>query len=207
MYHILSQYFKLILVWGILFAVIAGGVSFLFPKQYSAESQVLIISRDRSGVDPYTQAKSAERIGESLAQIMKTTDFYNKVMGNATSSATFFDKSIWQALDERGQRKKWEKDVLGEVVTGASLLKITVYADTPDEALRFSGAVTKTLVDRGWEYVSGDVIIKPIDDSLVSDLPARPNMIVNAGIGFWVGVVLSSLWIARYKKHKLFRSI
>lgn len=207
MYHILSQYFKLIMVWGILFAIVAGGVSLLFPKQYSAESQVLIISRDRSGVDPYTQAKSAERIGESLAQIMKTTDFYNKVLNSSPSSTAVFDKRVWQELSERDQRKKWEKDVVGEVVTGASLLKITVYADTPEEALRFSGAVTKTLVDRGWEYVSGDVVIKPVDDALVSDFPARPNMVVNAGIGFWVGVVLSSLWVARYKKHKLFRSI
>jgi capsular polysaccharide biosynthesis protein len=205
MYHLLTQYFKLIIIWGVVFAILAGGVSFLFKKQYSAESAVLLISRDRTGVDPYTQAKSAERIGESLAQIMKTTDFYTKVMNIATSSDSMFDKTSWQLLSERDQRKKWEKDVLGEIIAGQSLLKITVFADTKDEALGFSRAVTKTLVDRGWEYVSGDVVIKPVDDALVSDFPARPNIVFHSGVGFWVGFVLSSLWVVRYKKHKLFK--
>ena len=207
MYHLLSQYFKLIIVWGIIFAIIAGGISFFLPRQYSAESRVLLISHDRSGVDPYTQAKSAERIGENLAQIMKTTDFYSKVMSKATSTLKTFDKQQWQALSDREQRKKWQKDVVAETVPGASILKITVYTDSKEEALLFSQAVTKTVVDNSWEYVSGDVIIKPIDNSLVSDLPARPNSVVHTGVGFWVGVVLSSLWIARYKKHKLFKTI
>ena len=70
---------KLILTWAIIFGVLSGVVSLVFPKQYSADSQVLIISRDRTGVDPYTQAKSAERIGQNLVQIMKTADFYSKV--------------------------------------------------------------------------------------------------------------------------------
>jgi hypothetical protein len=78
MAHLFSYYFRNILIWGILMMIVFTGVSLLFPRQYSAESKVLLISRDRSGVDPYTQAKSAERIGADLAQVMPTVDFYSK---------------------------------------------------------------------------------------------------------------------------------
>ena len=203
MLYAFQEHFKLIILWGIIMALLFGGISLLFPKQYSAETRVLIISRDRSGVDPYTQAKSSERIGENISQLMKTTDFYNKVMSSSTIN---FDTTLWQNLDERKRREKWEKDVVGAMIYGGSLLQITVYADTKEQAEAFSEVVTKKVVDHGWEYVGGDVFFKQVDNPLVSRLPARPNLIVNSGIGFWVGLVLSGLWIVRYKKHAPFRA-
>lgn len=204
MLYAFQQHFKLIFIWGIIMALLFGGVSLLFPKQYSAQTSVLIISRDRSGVDPYTQAKSAERIGENLAQIMRTTDFFRKVMSSSTTIP--FNREAWLNLEERERRIKWQNDVVGQVVSGGGLLQIIVYADDKEQALSFSEAVTKTLVEHGWEYVGGDVVFKLVDTSLVSRLPARPNIVVNTGIGFWVGVVLSGLWLVRYKKHAPFRS-
>jgi capsular polysaccharide biosynthesis protein len=200
------QHFKLLLVWGFIIGLIFGGASLFFPKQYSAKTSVLIISRDRTGIDPYTQAKSAERIGENLSRLMKTTDFYNKVISASSTYAAKLDKSVWAQLSEKELRTKWEKDVIGSMVSGGSLLEITVYADTTEQAYYFSNVVTETLIDRGWEYVGGDVAFKQVDSPLVSTLPARPNLIVNTAIGFWVGIVLSGLWISRYKKHATFKS-
>ncbi len=197
MLAILLKQSRLIIMWGILIALISVGVSFIFPKQYSAVSRVIIISRDKTGVDPYTQAKAAERVGQDLAQIMKTTDFYGKV---ASESPDVFSGSEWKNLSDRDSRKKWQKDVQAQMVYGASLLEVTAYALGQEKALALSAAVTKTLVAHGWEYSGGDVAIKQVDSSLVSRLPARPNFIVNAGIGFLVGGFLAALWVVRYRK-------
>lgn len=197
MVHVLAERFKLIFVWGVLMAVLFTGVSLLFPRQYRSDSSVLLISRTQAGVDPYTQAKSAERIGENIAQLMRTSDFYEKVVESKVEN---FDPSPWKDLAERDRRKKWQQDVVGQVQYGASILNIQVYADTTDAALAFGEAVTKTVVDHGWEYVGGDVIFKEVDAPLVGKFPARPNFIVNAGIGFWVGVVLSGLWVISYRR-------
>jgi hypothetical protein len=124
---------------------------------------------------------------------------------SALSILSKINKTFLVYLPERGG--SLTEGLLGAIIAGQSLLKITVFADTKDEALGFSRAVTKTLVDRGWEYVSGDVVIKPVDDALVSDFPARPNIVFHSGVGFWVGFVLSSLWVVRYKKHKLFKAL
>lgn len=201
MFHALQRNSRLIFTWGLVFAVLSAAVSLLFPKQYMATSQVLIISRDRAGVDPYTQARSAERIGANLAQVMNTTDFYNKVMA---SNFTIFDREPWRTLTDRDQRKKWSKDVRANMVYGASLMNITVYSYSPAEAVNLSHAITQTLASQGWEYLGGDVAIKAISNPLASRWIGRPNILVNGGVGFLIGVLICSLWVLRYKRNHLF---
>jgi len=70
---------KILLALGFVTAVLAAGATFLFPLEYRADASVLIISKSRYGVDPYTVVKSAERVGENIAQIISTDDFYDKV--------------------------------------------------------------------------------------------------------------------------------
>ena len=201
MLETLAKHFRVIVVWALLVGVTALLVSLLFPKQYSAESQVLIISRDRSGVDPYTQAKSAERIGENLAGVMQTDDFYQKVLESANAT---FDKEPWQKLSDRARRNKWQKDVTSEMVYNTGLLKIVVYSDSKENARAFSTAVTETVASRGWEYVGGDVALKAVNRPLVSNWQARPNLVTNAAVGFLIGGMIASLWVVRYRKHSVF---
>lgn len=197
MFEMLFRHAKVILTWGVLVAVLSAAISLLFPWQYSAESQVLIISRDRTGVDPYTQSRAAERIGENLAQVMQTGDFMDKVM--SATSATF-DKSQWQNLTDRKLRKKWQKDVVGEMMYGTSLMKVTVYSKK-DDAIALAAAVTDTLVVHGWEYVGGDVAIKTVNPPILSMWIARPNILLNTVVGFFAGLILASAWVVKSKKH------
>jgi len=203
MLSVLARHLKLLSVWGLVTAIIAAGVSLLFPLQYSAVSRVLIISNSQSGVDPYTQSKAAERVGANLAEVMQTSDFFSKVM----ESTVTFNKDSWKKLTDRAARKKWQKDVRPESVYGTSLLKITVYSGTQDEAIAFSNAVTQTVASRGWEYVGGNVVLKQVDNPLVSRLPTRPNIVVNAIAGFFIGAFLSGLWLVWYKKHTWFNKV
>lgn len=196
MFELLYRHTKLILSWGILIALLSAAISLLFPWQYSAESQVLIISRDRTGVDPYTQSKAAERIGENLTQVMKTGDFMMKVM----SGDSKFDKKYWTNLSQRDQRKKWQKQVIGEMVYGTSLMKITVYSGKND-VMPLASAVTEAVASQGWEYIGGDVAIKTVNEPMVSRWIAKPNIILNFAVGFLVGIILSSAWVVKTKRH------
>lgn len=197
MFHLLQKHLKFIIGWGVVFALLSLLVSFFFPPYYSATTQVLIISRDRSGVDPYTQVKSAERIGENLAQVMRTTDFMAKVM---SSGAANFDKTRWEGLSDRKLRKQWQRDVEGSMSYGSSLLNIKVYSRSQDDAKNLAAVVTETISSRGWEYVGGDIAIKIVNNPLVSRFPARPDYPTNAVVGFILGALLSSWWAVTYKK-------
>jgi len=76
---LLTKRWKLIVAVGLIFSVASLGVTMLFPLEYRADAEVFIISKSRYGVDPYTVVKSAERVGENIAQVMKTDDFLAKV--------------------------------------------------------------------------------------------------------------------------------
>ncbi|MBI2443817.1 MAG: hypothetical protein HYV42_01065 [Candidatus Magasanikbacteria bacterium] len=182
---------------GLLVAAASGAVSFLFPKQYRAESEVLIISRDRSGVDPFTQVKSAERIGENLTRVIQTGDFMDKVFGLAGAT---FDRSRWERLSPRDKRRRWQRDVWGATVYNSSLVRLSVYSTTPEDAAGLGAAVTQALATRGWEYVGGDVAIKIVNPPLVSRFPARPNLPVNVGAGFVAGAALWGLAMSRRQR-------
>jgi capsular polysaccharide biosynthesis protein len=150
MLDVVRRSWPLVLFWAVLGALVLNSVAFFVPRQYSAVSQVLLIARDRNGVDPYTQAKSAERIGENLARVMQTSDFFDKVMALPETS---FDKNVWKNLDERAERRKWQRDVKAVVVYNTSLLKITTHAASKEEVVRLSNAIAQTLTAHGWEYM------------------------------------------------------
>jgi capsular polysaccharide biosynthesis protein len=187
-------------LWGVVFALLAGIVSVLIPGYYKAESDVIIISRNQVGLDPFTESKIAEQIGGNLAQVVGTEDFYTKVM---QAPGTTFDKTRWTNLTSRDLRKFWARDVTAQVVYGTNLLKIMVYSTSKDDTQKLANAVTDTLVGRGLEYVGGGVNLKVVNTPLVSRFQARPNIFVTTAGGFVAGVVLAGLWLVRYKRHLL----
>lgn len=199
MLSLFAKQYKLIFLWGLVVAVLVGVISFVVPRSYSAESQVLIISNDRSGAtDPYTQAKSAERIGENLAAVIPTDDFYEKVMGAPNLN---FDHDRWNTYDARTRHNRWQKDVKGEVMYGTSLMKLTVYSTSQADALNLSNAVAQTLASRGGDYVGGDITIKIVNSPLLVPLQTRPNIVLNIVVGLVGGMVLAMLWLLRYAKY------
>ncbi len=200
MLGLLLKHSKLIIIWGIIFAALALGVSLVFPRFYSAESQVLIISRDKSGLDPFTQTKLAEQVGENLTQVLQTEDFFTKVI---EQGGTNFDRTRWTNREPRVVRKQWHRDVGAEMVYGTSLLRLTAYGPTPVEATNLSTAITQTLVSHAWEYMGGDLSLKIVNTPLASRWPTRPNFLLNVVGGFVVGAVLVSVWLVRYKRHAL----
>jgi len=188
--HLLKKRWKAIILFSIIVAILSGFLTLLFPLNYKANSQVYIIAQNRYGVDPYTTVKSAERVGENLIQIIKTTDFYNKVkIENLDIDWNYFEK-----YSEKKKREKWLKSVNVNMVYGTSVMNINIYHTSAEEAKKISEAVAKTLVSKSWEYVGGDVVVKIINEPIVSSYPVKPSIFLNTIFGFLVGLFFSGLW-------------
>jgi len=194
--RIVRKQWKLLTLVGILAAALSVAVSMAFPLEYRADAQVLIISKTRTGVDPYTTVKSAERVGENIAAVMQTTDFYDKVRSQAGYSINW---ERFTNTTERKRRKLWSKTIAPSVSYGTGVLNVSAYAPDKSEAAQIAGAATRALVEQGWEYVGGDVAIKIINNPVVTRWPARPNLVVNALVGFIIGVVLMGLGVIARK--------
>jgi capsular polysaccharide biosynthesis protein len=188
---------KIIILVGLIFAVVSVLATVIFPLEYRADTQLLIISRSRYGVDPYTTIKSAERIGENLAQIVKTNDFYNKVI---LAPQYALDLKRFENVSERAKRKLWQKTVEASVVYGTGVLNISTYHSDKEQAGVFAGAVGEALVVYGAEYVGGDVAIKVLNQPIITSLPVRPNILANAVLGALVGMIFMSIMVLRKDK-------
>lgn len=182
---------------GLAVAVLSAAVSFAFPLKYRADTQLFILSHSRTGVDPYTVAKSAERIGENIAQVVDTTDFFQKVLEQPDQR---IDRSVFDNLPERERRKLWQKTIDASVVYGTGVLTVSAYSERPEEALEIARAAAETLVSRGAEYVGDDVTIQVVNAPIATRFPARPNVPVNAAAGFIVGGVLCAVWLGRERQ-------
>lgn len=194
---VILRQWKTLLLWGILGALCAMALSLLFPLEYRADAGVYIISKSRYGVDPYTVVKSAEQVGQNITQVMKTQDFFDKVLATAGSN---FDTTQFQNITDRQRAKRWQKAVDGSVVFGTGVLNVSAYSTNPDQAKILAGALVDTLVQKGYEYIGGDVTIKQVNKPIVTRFPVRPNMPLNAALGFLIGLILSGAIITTQSK-------
>lgn len=192
--RVLKKRSKVIFLTGMILAVMSLLGSLLFPLQYRADAQLYIISGSRYGADPFTIVKSAERIGENITQIMKTDDFYQKVIAQPGYQ---LDLSDFQNVEERVKRKRWNKTINGSVVFGTGVLNVSAYHEDPKQAEAFAGAAVDTLVERGREYVGTDVTMKVVNYPVATKYPVRPNVLINTILGFFIGVLGMSIVVLR----------
>ncbi len=197
---LLKKHVAMILLTGAIMALLIFLLTILMPRDYRADAQVLIISKTRYGVDPYTTVKSAERVGENIVQVVKTNDFYQKVTTNAGYQ---LDTTRFTNVSERTKRKRWNNTVDASVVYGTGVLNVSAYHRNPEQAVQFAAAAAQTLVEKGWEYVGGDVIMKVVNDPIVTRWPVRPNVLVNTLAGFFVGIVIAGVWALHQRRHLL----
>jgi capsular polysaccharide biosynthesis protein len=182
---------KRIVLFALLTAAFAAAVSFAFPLRYGSTMRLLIIQNQLSSADPYTAIKASERISDNLAQILFTTDFYDKVM-----AAQFNIDEEYFAGEERKQRKLWNDTISTRVLRGSGMLDITVYHTDPDQATQISQAIAFVLTTEGWEYIGGgDLQVRVVDEPLMSRWPVRPNVPANAFMGLVLGGIAGSGYV------------
>lgn len=198
-FNLFQKRWKPVIALSLLCSLISIFVSLLFPFKYRADTQVLIISKSRYGVDPYTVVKSAERVAENIIEIMKSSDFYTKVR---SQEGFGMDWSSFDRLNERERRKLWDKTIKPSVVYGTGILNISVRYKDKEETGLIASAAARALTEKGWEYVGGDVTIKVINEAMVSKWPATPNFFVNAVLGFLIGALLMTVLLSERDQHK-----
>jgi len=188
---IFSRNWKQIAAFSAVALLLAGGLSFIQPLQYSSSIRLLIIQPASLGYDPYTAIRAAERIGDNLAQVVYTTDFFNRV--NASKFA--IDQNYFPESDAR-RRRQWSRMVSVQVERGTGLLNITVFHTDRDQATQIARAIAFVMTTEGGSYVGGSALqIRLVDDPLVSRFPVKPNVLANAFTGLVLGALFGTLYV------------
>lgn len=173
------------------FMALSFFVTALGPMEKDATSKVLILQQQAVNFDPYTAAKSSEKIGRNLTKIIPTTLFFESVLAADPTLPLLSDS-------EEVQRKIWSRKVDVSMAPETSVMTVRVYDRQPETARQWVQAVTAVLEKEGKRFHGGGefVTMTTIDEPLVSRWPTRPNLMTRLAMGLLVGVSFA-LWFIR----------
>ncbi|HUT22099.1 MAG TPA: hypothetical protein VMX18_01670 [Candidatus Bipolaricaulota bacterium] len=162
------------------------------PLKYSASISLLIIQTGDVNYDIYSASRSAERVADSLSQLVYTSTFFDKVM----NSGYDVSRSSFDPLEYK-RRQEWARTVETQVKRGTGILQIIVYDGSQYKAGELANAVADVLAKQGQEYIgSSNVSIKIVDNVLVSRYPVKPNFVLNAFLGILIGAIIGISYVA-----------
>ncbi len=180
------------IVVGLLAMILAPIVS---PLKYGAQARVLVTPHAIPGVDPYTSSKAAERIAQNVAQIVGTSEFFNRVISVSVGvDGNYFPK------DELTRRKLWNQTIEASVVYNTGILQITAYHPDKQQAEAIATAVSYVLTQAGNDFAVNAADFRLIDRAIGSKYPSKPNFPALGVGGFLAGTALSLLYLRPKKR-------
>lgn len=189
--QLLEKHWKTIAATALIATVLAAGLSFLRPLEYSSTMRLFIIQDSTKSQNTLETIRSAERVADILSQFIYTSLFFDKV-----NAAGFdIDKEYFQE-NENKRRKQWSNIVATRVTHETGFLEITVYHTDKNQASEIARAIGFVLTTEGNRFVGGASLdIQLVDTPLQSRFPVRPNIPLNAFLGAVIGIILSSLYL------------
>lgn len=166
------------------------------PLQYAAEARILIAPRTMPGIDPYTSSKAAERIGQDLARVVVTSQFFLRVVSRAGVDAAYFSG------DELTRRKKWSRAVEAGVMYNTGMLRVVAYHPQPRQAEVLARAVADVLVSSGNDFAVNPSDFRIVDLPVASRYPQRPNFLAIGLLG-WIGGSVVTFVYLQSRRHRI----
>ena len=178
---------------GLLLAVVAVLFSLaIFPLKYAADARILVAPHAVPGVDPYTSSKSAERIAQNVAEVVRTSQFFNRVVSLTASGIdiTYFPS------DELERRKLWNRTIDASVAYNSGMLQLTAYHTDPAQAMSLVGAVAQVLNASGNDFAVSPADFRIVDSPVASAYPRQPNFLVIGLCAFFGGFIISAVFLS-----------
>ncbi|MEA1925966.1 MAG: Wzz/FepE/Etk N-terminal domain-containing protein [Patescibacteria group bacterium] len=194
MREILSKIFR---KWQLILYItfVAGSCAFfvstLIPPKYRSDITILFIQKEANTA---SASRSVEYLSEIFSQVIFTELFLDDILDSSLEIEKKFS-------DDPGERKKqWEKEVQVEKISGAGILKISVFDESMIESRKIARAIARNFSENGQKYHGRKEVIEPklIDGPITSSLPVSPNILLNTVLGLIIGFVGSIIVAISY---------
>lgn len=173
--------------------------TFLQPLRYSATSTLLVVQNYGPNTDAYNVSRSNQFLSNLLAQVVYSDSFYEKVMASGYN----INKNIFSA-DANKRKKEWQSLVYTRAIADTGMITLKTYHQDKATADKINQAIAYTLMTRHSQYhgLGDNVKIKEINVSTLSDLPVKPNVILNLILGLIAGLAVSLYFIYLFPAEK-----
>ncbi len=161
--------------------------SFVQPLKYSAESQILVVPDYRQTTDPYQISKTNEYLSSLLAQVTYSSSFFE-----ATVKPDYQIDSAYFGNTSKKRMSKWQKTIEVKALNDSGIISVKAYHPDKQQAENLVRAINYNLITKNNFYhgLGDKVVLKVIDEPLVSLWPAKPNLPINFSLAFVLGLLL-----------------
>lgn len=183
----------------IIFVIFALLFTVIQPFLYKAETRAIIVQNNPVAPDPYVLSKANEYFGNILAIVIHSEYFFNDVL----KSGYNIDSSYFGENDA-AKIKKWTATVDAKALNDTGIISINVYHKDKFQAGQIAEAVNYVLKTKNALYLGpkAQVEIRIIDQPKVSNLPVKPNILGNLGLGLIFGIIISLIYIYLFPEDK-----
>ena len=186
---------KWLIFWSTLLgAILVFDLAVIQKPQYKATSKILVVQKQVAGQDIYTISKSAQYIGQILKESIYSDSFLDKIFESPYKiEGSYFPSQLKQ------RRKEWARSVKIQILRDLGVIEIDVFYPQKDKAEKISQAITAVLKeDHQFYHGAGEnVSIKILDNSLVSQRPIKPNLLLSLILGAIIGLSIGLAWSFR----------
>ena len=175
----------------IVFLVLSAVLIVIQPFRYGAETKLLVVQSAQIGADPYQVNKANEYVSDVLADVVLTNSFFNEI-----TNAGFNINRNYFSTDLNKQLKEW-KSAVKINSSDRGILSINVYHKDKEQADQIVRAINATLKGKHAQYHgSGEqVSVRVIDQPFVSNLPVKPNVVLNLVFGLVFGLLFALTYV------------
>ncbi|MCK5320200.1 hypothetical protein KAJ61_02325 [Candidatus Parcubacteria bacterium] len=181
-----------------LFLVFAVILTIIQPFKYGSETKILVVQKNQYGVDPYQVNKANEYVGAVLADIITSNSFFNEIVNSGFAiNCNYFPTRL------EDQSKEWKKTVKANS-SNRGIITLSVFHKDRYQADQIIRAINATLKDKhAFYHGSGDQVeIRIIDQPFTSELPVKPNVVLNLLFGVLFGLLFALTYAYLFPEDK-----
>lgn len=180
--------------------LLAIAITLTQPLRYSVTTKLLVVQNYGANADAYAIARSNQYLSNVLSQVVYSDAFYDSVMNSGFNvSASNFP------TNDVERRKFWLDMIDSKSIGDTGMIEVITYHQDKRFADQVNRSIAYILQTKNNEYhgLGDKVRVKVIDNSIASVWPVKPNLLVNAFFGLFLGLILSACYIRLWPDHEI----
>ena len=181
----IQRKFNMVVITTLLFTLIGLGITLLLPKQYKAESQLVLLQKANPNIDSYTAQRSIDSNVNLLIDLSYTDVFFTNVIAESAEIKNLFPENL------KDRRTLFVRNIIVSS-RGTGFVSVETYDKSSELALNMNKIVVNKLTEQAKSLLGDTANIQIVNQPALYEGVGRPNIMINlfgsAILGFVVGL-------------------
>jgi capsular polysaccharide biosynthesis protein len=181
----IQRKFNTIVIITLLFTLVGLGITLVLPKQYRAESQLVVLQKANPNIDSYTAQRSVDASVNLLIDLVYTDVFFTNFATESAEIKNLFPDNL------KDRRTLFARNIVARS-RGTGFISVDTYDKSSELALNMNKIVVNKLTDQAKSLLGETADIQVVNQPALYEGVGRPNIILNlfgsAILGFIVAI-------------------